>query len=95
MAEAIPHYLRVILNCGRMCGLRLSSGRLLVLLPWLLWVDPVEEGDRLPVVVDLRFSERVGKEFVEQDGALGPHSLQLQGTQPVPEPAECVVVDRS
>jgi len=67
-------------------------------LKWLSWRvgnDPVLAGDPLAVVVDLRFGERVGKEFFEQDGALGPHSLQLKGTQSFAEPAERGVVDRS
>ena len=45
------------------------------MLPRLVRDGPVQAGDPLTVVVDLRFGERVGKEFFEQDGALGPHSL--------------------
>ena len=71
---------------GRLFGTRLS---------WLLKDDPVRAGDPSVVVVDLRFGERVGKEFFEQDGALGPHSLQLKGTQSLAEPVERGVVDRS
>ena len=65
------------------------------MLPRLVRDGPVQAGDPLTVVVDLRFGERVGKEFFEQDGALGPHSLQLKGAQSFAEPVERGVVDRS
>ena len=66
-----------------------------MMLPWLVKDGPFQAGDPSVVVVDLRFGERVGKEFFEQDGALGPHSLQLKGTQSFAEPVERGVVDRS
>ena len=78
----------------RLFGGQLYGGRLLVMLPRLVRDGPVQAGDPLTVVVDLRFGERVGKEFFEQDGALGPHSLQLKGTQSFAEPVERGVVDR-
>ena len=65
------------------------------MLPWLVKDGPVQAGDPSVVVVDLRFGERVGEEFFEKDGALGPHSLQLKGTQSFAEPVERGVVDRS
>ena len=65
------------------------------MLTWLAGDSRVEAEDPLPVVVDLRLGERVGKEFFEQDGALGPHPLQLKGTQSFAEPAERGVVNRS